>query len=484
MKRRLLLIGLACLFSTGCQPVERTIPPQGEARDQATLESKSEGTSESAAVAASTERELVAAVRDKQEAGSVGAEFARAVQRIDELAGQIGFDTAGNVTSVDLAGDRLDRKMPSDADVALLRALPHLASLRLYGDAITNEAVRHCSNLPMLTDLALHATGVQGPGFEQLSQLGKLRALDLSNSAHLTDVDLAPIGRLTGLSELVLLNTNVTGAGLAQLVPIDGLRLLDLRGCGQIGDSALQPLSRFPQLSVVRLSGYGVTDAGLAVLGICPALGSLTIEDAAITDPGLSTIRSLPLEELTLFRCFRVTDAGLEHVAGLTKLKRLSLRGTPVNGLGLTHLADKRDLVQLQLSETMLDSAGIQQVRKLTSLTRLELRQTIIGDAGLDAVATLSRLTYLDLEGCGISDAGLVRLSPLTKLRTLVLAVNQGLTDACIPVLTQLKDLRELDISQTGISNEGAQQLVAALPACRVRHWSVQSLPAEDARTK
>ena len=121
MRWRLLLIGLAGLFSTGCQPVERTIPPPGEARDQTALEAKTQATPQSAAVGASTERELVTAVREKQEGGSVEAEFARAVQRLDELGGLIGFDSAGNLTAVDLAGDRLDRKMPSDADVALLR---------------------------------------------------------------------------------------------------------------------------------------------------------------------------------------------------------------------------------------------------------------------------------------------------------------------------------------------------------------------------
>ena len=120
MRWRLLLIGLAGLFATGCQPVERTIPPQGEARDQTALESNTPATPQSAAVGARTERELATTVRETQEAGSVEAEFARAVQRIDELGGLIGFDSAGNLTAVDLAGDRLDRKMPSDADVALI----------------------------------------------------------------------------------------------------------------------------------------------------------------------------------------------------------------------------------------------------------------------------------------------------------------------------------------------------------------------------
>jgi hypothetical protein len=369
MNFRSLLISCVGLLSTGCQPVERTVPPQAEVRPKA-LSAAPTDENTSASVAGGSERDRVVALRERREPGSADSDFARAVQRVDELGGQIGFDSAGHVTSVDLAGDRLDRKMPVDADVARLRALPHLTSLRLYGDAITNDALRHCAELPLLTALALHATGVQGQGFEQLSQFDGLRSLDLSNSAHLNDAGLGFIARMSGLSELVLLNTNVTGAGLAQLADIEELRLLDLRGCSQVGDSALRPLSRFPHLSVLRLSGYGITDAGLGLLAACGGLGSLTIEDAAITDAGLGPIKLLSLEELTLFRCFRITDAGMEHVAGLAKLKRLSLRGTPVNGSGLAFLAGKPDLVQLQLSETMLDSAGMEHLRKLTSLTR------------------------------------------------------------------------------------------------------------------
>jgi Leucine-rich repeat (LRR) protein len=105
----------------------------------------------------------------------------------------------------------------------------------------------------------------------------------------------------------------------------------------------------------------------------------------------------------------------------------------------------------------------------------LELRKTLIGDASLTAIAALPELQYLDIEECGITDAGLAQLVSATSLKTLVLTMNQGITDTSIEPLSRLTGLRELRINQTGISLGGVQKLASALPDCRIEHWSIKA---------
>jgi hypothetical protein len=93
-------------------------------------------------VAEASERSLVEAIRDGETPAGADPAFVQAVRRSVELGGRCEFDDVGHLTGLDLAGDRLDRKMPTNADVALLVALPHLKKLSLYGEKITNDAMQ------------------------------------------------------------------------------------------------------------------------------------------------------------------------------------------------------------------------------------------------------------------------------------------------------------------------------------------------------
>jgi hypothetical protein len=45
-----------------------------------------------------------------------------------------------------------------------------------------------------------------------------------------------------------------------------------------------------------------------------------------------------------------------------------------------------------------------------------------------------------------------------------------GITDHSVPVLSKLSQLRLLDVTDTGITEAGARELKAALPAATVNH--------------
>ena len=83
-------------------------------------------------------------------------------------------------------------------------------------------------------------------------------------------------------------------------------------------------------------------------------------------------------------------------------------------------------------------------------------------------LAGLADLELLDLEDCGLTDAGVKHLESLDKLQNLTLKLNVGVTDAAVPSLIKLRDLKTLDVAQTTLSDAGLQQLRQALPNCQI----------------
>jgi serine/threonine protein kinase len=88
--------------------------------------------------------------------------------------------------------------------------------------------------------------------------------------------------------------------------------------------------------------------------------------------------------------------------------------------------------------------------------------------AGLAALEGLKDLTQLDLSGTAITDAAIAKLKGLRSLTTLILYDNADLTDAAIPDLKQLTGLKNLDLQNTKISRGGVAELRAALPNCKI----------------
>ncbi len=474
VNRRVLNVALLCLGAVvACDRVEPGLsPPTSKSRGDATLgevESLPDTKiTQDTGVAEATETSLVEAIRGGETPEGAEAAFVKAVRRSVDLGGRFEFDDAGNLTGLDLAGDRLDRKMPTVEDVALLIALPSLKKLGLYGEQITNAAMQPIGSMAGIVDLALQGTQINDEGFAELKHLTELRQLDLRQNIHLSDKTLILLQDTPRLTHLELLQNSITNAGLASLKRLTDLRMLDLRGCSQISDDGLVHLAELPKLANVRVSGYGITDSGVKSLGQFPALVSLTIEDAGVTDDGLGHLSDLSLEELTVSRCFGVTDEGLRHLADFDSLKRLSLRDTALVGTGLAHVADKRTLTHLNLSQTMLGDAALESIQSLENLVRVELRQTQVGDQGLAILGKLPQLQYLDVANSRVTDAGIAQLAATGKLETLILTMNLGVTDASVEQLSGQAALKMIDISQTGVSKDGATRLQNALPECRV----------------
>jgi len=197
----------------------------------------------------------------------------------------------------------------------------------------------------------------------------------------------------------------------------------------------------------IRLTNAEITDAELESLADVPTLESLAISSAQITDD-LTHLRGLRSLEVNCLGGVPVTDTGLAHLKGLTKLESLwivNLLGPhtffmPGEGVGFVTGSG-----HFKLAEKHIADAGLTQLKGLTKLETLIIigYPTEITDAGMADLAGLSNLKFLNLDTTQVTDTGLMRLRGLAKLRY-------------------------LDFNSPHITSKGLENLLDALPNCRL----------------
>lgn len=170
-------------------------------------------------------------------------------------------------------------------------------------------------------------------------------------------------------------------------------------------------------------------------------------------------------------RRLRLSGAGLSgQVARLDKvngLQELEL-GAPLKMLDLEALGEElSQLTHLKLPQDLqLTVTGARQIARLTRLRSLDLYGVELDDASFAELAPLVNLEELDLTHTRVSDQGLQLLAQMPKLRSLRLHrhpawyISQQLSDACLPVICQLKNLETLSLSGE-ITDEGLAQIAA-----------------------
>ena len=271
-------------------------------------------------------------------------------------------------------------------------------------------------------------------------------SLEMAHDAPVTDQDRSRVRELdlSGKADL-------TDAGLAHLSALTGLQDIDLSWCNKITDAGLEHLARLTNLQSLHLWATSITDAGLEHLSALTSLRGLTLD-----------------------ACWEITHAGLEHLSALTSLQQLSLGNTHITDGGLEHLAALTGLQKLNLSKCeQITDAGLAHLSALTGLQRLELSGTQVTDvsplAGLTALQTL-----------GLNDTQVTDVSPLkglTALKTLGLRRTQ-VTD--VSPLKGLTALQTLDLRNTQVTDVAPLAGLTALQKLYLRGTQVTDVSPLD----
>lgn len=233
-----------------------------------------------------------------------------------------------------------------------------------------------------------------------------------------------------------------------------------------VTDPALEPLRRLPNLRSLQISCARVTDVAAEYAAGQPQLRWLALSDTPITDAGMRRLLALRNLDMLYISRTRITSAGLEGLSDFPELRRLEVDGTKVDDLGLEHLQNCRRLEILNLAETQITDGGLRHFRNLANLVELDLGGTRITDAGLIQLegTQIQRLYLYDTQ---VTDAGLLHIKAMPRLQTLVLR-NTRVTDFGVEYLSGLRELKELNVNLTEVTNEGEEKLHQSLRHCKI----------------
>jgi Leucine-rich repeat (LRR) protein len=280
-------------------------------------------------------------------------------------------------------------------------------------------------------------------------------------------------------------------SGLGQVLPdelkaADGVdpQIVDALVSAGVAAEKIQP-------TFVYASASNVTDEHMKMFAKMPELKTLSLGKTGITGSGLSDLNCPKLRGLLLFET-QVTDASVGHIPALPSLESLSLAGTAIDGSCLEHVATYSTLTALELQSTKVNDASLSPLRRLKALSRLELKNTAVSDLGLQFLQDCPELYTLDLSGTQVSDEGVIALTSNIKLFSLTLNQTKvtdrliehlagpaseklailglkgtKLTSASAPLFEKFSRLEELDVRDTGISDDDISYLPDALDSLR-----------------
>lgn len=226
-----------------------------------------------------------------------------------------------------------------------------------------------------------------------------------------------------------------------------------------LADADLKHLSGCANLQrLTLLNCPKVTGTGLSALTSCTKLKALSATACALTDDAPRALASIvSLEELNLDGA-KLSDAGLRALAALPALEALSLEGAPVTGTAFAAPGWAK-VRELNLARAAVSDEGGAAILALPLLARLSADRTPITDAALPGLARAKNLVELSLSATRITDVS-VRLAVLNEnLRSLDVS-ETSIGGGWLAGLQERPQLRKLSVARTKFDDEGAALLV------------------------
>ena len=326
-----------------------------------------------------------------------------------------------NLQVLDLEGTDI-----GDTGLSAIKDLYQLRSLELSGKG-THFGLRHLADLSNLQELSINSRKdypIDAKSLGHLADLTDLQSLDFGY-CEITDEAMPIIGKFRELRRLDLRGSRITDAGMAQLSDLGKIKDLNLGDCEAVTDAGIRVISNFRDLKSLSLTGTQLTDAGISAFHSHSGLNNLSMAGTHILDEGVASLIELTnLKTLDLSNT-AVTDQAMKSIQVLDALTVLNLSATEITGLGLEAIDLPPRLRHLYLSETSLSDSALKSLTRCSELTDLWLSNCGITDDGLKHVGKLKNLRTLWIGRNQITDRGMQHLSQLTRLRSLELFDTQ-----------------------------------------------------------
>ena len=337
----------------------------------------------------------------------------------------------------------------TDRGLEVLRHLPNLRRFAMTWQAgITDHGVANLRSCDKLEEVDLMGSPTGDGAIEALQ--GKPNLRRFSTGRLVTDAGLALLHNFPLLKTnaadgaRLLIDGPFTDAGLASLAGLDGICDLDLFWhVTGITSDGFAHLLQLPNLQVLGCDGKLSDDIALVHIGALPRLKRLRIQEAVATDDGFEALaRSQTIEGIWGRVCPNFASRGFVALSRMPSLRSLGIGCQNVAVDALAALPDFRALRELTPIGFQDDGFGhIGRCRNLERLTCMYCRET--GDAATEHIKHLS-LRYYYAGLTQITDRSLEFLGAMDSLEQVDLYECLKVTDAGLPALARLPNLREV----------------------------------------
>jgi len=199
----------------------------------------------------------------------------------------------------------------------------------------------------------------------------------------------------------------------------------------------------------VNMRGTWINDADMLSLAVMPDLETLDLSHTRITDEGMLRLkRASKIKDLNLFYAEWITDQGMTAIRDWKHLKRLNVRGTRISDGTLEIVGRMPGLEALDIAHTSITDNGLDYLITLVNLKELSLGRGRLTNSSLQILKMLPTITYLDLSGA--------RPAPPDMPGR---AAQQGIPEASVRAIAELKELRVLKLGYSAIGAEGLRIL-------------------------
>ena len=235
------------------------------------------------------------------------------------------------------------------------------------------------------------------------------------------------------------------------------------------------------ELTIVSVTCSGSKTLGDAVLARVRGMTGmhyLNLASSGVTETSLDTVGTLTgLRSLYLSGNPAISGRNLRALAGLTNLELLHM-GTGAPDVNFSALPRLDRLVEFECVGNRL--TDIRFLANIPNVQRLNVGGSLVTD--FSPLATCAKLKNLGIQATPITDAQLAVIKD-AAIENLNLSEAQFITDASVPVILSLSNLKQLEISKTRISPAGAQRLREAFPNAKITHneFLATPLPAQVA---
>lgn len=226
-------------------------------------------------------------------------------------------------------------------------------------ERLTRQVARELRSEEELIGLQMDLTA------DELRALSSLNISFVHLPSSTPEGTVATLLKFENLERVTLDDSSISNELLLQLTQLPKMKSLELRNCDRLTDEGMAGLQGNTKLHDVRFDDCdGLGDGAIQVAATWPALRVLDIVNGArVTDEGIAALRTSRLTVLQLHDCPGIRGSGFEALAGHPTLEALDVSGA-VHGDGFAdHLHRMTNLERVTLYNTGVSVAAAERLR-------------------------------------------------------------------------------------------------------------------------